>query len=36
MKVALIGSSKIIDPKKYLPKECTEILTNIPNLEKTV
>ena len=36
MKIALIGSSKIINPKNYLPKECTEILTNIPNLENTV
>ncbi len=36
MKIALIGSSKNIDPKNYLPQECTEILTNIPNLENTV
>lgn len=36
MKIALIGSSKIVDPKNYIPENCTEILTNIPNLENTV
>ena len=36
MKIALISSRKTLDHQKYIPKDCTETLTNIPNLENTV
>ena len=33
MKIALISSCKDLDFRKYIGSSCTEIVTNIPNLE---
>ncbi len=36
MKIALISSCKNLEFKKFIYPSCTEIITNIPNLENSI